>query len=180
MKLWFETHATSVDNERGVASGHLDVGLSEAGRQQAAELGCRYADRQLTAVFTSDLARAIDTAAIAFGERGLSRLADPRLRECDYGSWSGCPVQQMNEARLEFVEQPFPGGESYRDVVRRTGNFLADLDQRSGPVLVIGHRATWYAFEHLLRERDLAMVIAAPWAWQPGWEYSLQAGHKSL
>jgi broad specificity phosphatase PhoE len=37
----FETHATSTDNEAGIATGWLAGELSEAGRRQAAELGQR-------------------------------------------------------------------------------------------------------------------------------------------
>lgn len=173
MKLWFETHSTSVDNERGVASGHLDIPLSEKGRLQAAELGPRYADRSLAFVYTSDLKRASDTGEIAFAGRQLVTLQDPRLRECDYGTWSGCPVKQLDTARADFIEKPFPEGESYRDVVRRTESFLQEIKRGRGPVLVIAHRAPWYALEHLIRGRDLMEVVAAPWIWQPGWEYDV-------
>lgn len=171
MKLWFETHSTSDDNERGVASGHLDVPLSERGRLQAAELGLRYADRALAVVYTSDLKRASDTGEIAFAGRHLEIRQDPRLRECDYGTWSGCPVQKLDSARADFIETPFPEGESYREVVRRMENFLQEM--KSGPVLVIAHRAPWYALEHLVLGRDLAEVVASHWKWQPGWEYDV-------
>jgi broad specificity phosphatase PhoE len=173
VKLYFETHSTSIDNQRGVASGHKDVPLSQAGRRQAAELGPRYADRQLRVVYTSDLERAASTAQIAFPSPDLPKRSDRRLRECDYGSWSGCPVQQMDDARPQFVEAPFPGGESFRDVVRRVESFLQDVRHSEGSVLVIAHRAPWYALEHLLRGRELAEVVKSPWKWQPGWEYEL-------
>lgn len=172
MKLWFETHSTSVDNERGVASGHLDAPLSETGRLQAAALGSRYADRNLRMVYTSDLTRAVSTARIAFPDAALQRVSDPRLRECDYGNWSGCSVEQMNEAKANFVDHPFPGGESFRDAVRRVESFLDDLT-RGAPVLIIAHRAPWYALEHLIGGRDLVQVVSSPWKWQPGWEYEL-------
>lgn len=74
---------------------------------------------------------------------------------------------------MKFVDDAFPGGESFRDVVRRVEAFLKDLANRRGPVLVIAHRAPWYALEHLASGRDLAEVIGAPWTWQPGWEYNL-------
>lgn len=173
MELWFETHSTSQDNERGVASGHLDTPLSESGRVQAVELGRRHAERKFRTIYTSDLKRAVDTAQIAFARTGVHRVSDRRLRECDYGTWSGCSIQQLNEARVKFVDDAFPGGESFRDVVRRVEAFLKDLANRRGPVLVIAHRAPWYALEHLASGRDLAEVIGAPWTWQPGWEYNL-------
>ena len=173
MKLWFETHATSTDNERGLASGYRDAPLSATGRVQAAELGTRYAERALRRVYTSDLERSTSTAQIAFGQTEIERVPDRRLRECDYGSWSGCSVRQMDAGRADFVDQPFPGGESFRDVVCRVESFLHDLAQVEGPVLIIGHRAPWYALEHLINGRDLLQVVSAPWTWQPGWEYEL-------
>jgi broad specificity phosphatase PhoE len=171
--LIFETHSTSTDNERGVASGHLDVPLSDVGRAQAAEMGTRYADTEIAVVYTSDLPRAVATADIAFKNRDIRRVADRRLRECDYGTWSRSPVEQLNGVRLRFIDEPFPGGESYLDAIRRVKAFLGDLRYEPGTVLIVSHRATWYALEHLINGRDLREVIAAPWRWQPGWIYEL-------
>jgi alpha-ribazole phosphatase/probable phosphoglycerate mutase len=173
MKLWYETHSTSTDNERGIMSGHLDVDLSETGRAQAAELGLRYAHRSVRKLYTSDLTRAVSTAQIAFAQTGIPRIADPRLRECDYGEWSGGPTRQAHGTWVNFIDAPFPNGESLRDVVRRIERFLEDLPDE-GPILIIAHRAPWYAFEHLLKGRDLAEVVNSPWFWQPGWEYDLR------
>lgn len=171
-ELYFETHATSDDNERGVASGHQDCALSPRGHEQARELGRRYRDAPLAAVVTSDLRRAIRTAEIAFAGRAVARSQDARLRECDYGDWTGCPTRDLEAVRLRHIRDPFPGGESYEAVVRRVQRFLHDVSAPPGEaVLVIGHRATWYALEHLLAGRPLAAVMAAPWQWQPGWRY---------
>ena len=173
MKLWFETHSTSVDNERGIASGHLDPPLSQLGHMQAAELGVRYAGRRLGIIYTSDLNRAVSTADIAFTGASIRRVRDSRLRECNYGNWSGCPVQALHEAKDTFLEIPFPDGESFHDVVRRIESFLKDVDRGAGDVLVIAHRAPWYALERLLRGRPLSEIVSAQWKWQPGWEYDL-------
>jgi hypothetical protein len=40
-------------------------------------------------------------------------------------------------------------------------------------IVVIGHRATFYALEHLIRGIPLLEVMTAPWRWQPGCSYSL-------
>ena len=58
MTLIFETHATSLDNEAGLASGWFDTDLSAAGESQARALGTRRRDDDLAAVFSSDLSRA--------------------------------------------------------------------------------------------------------------------------
>ena len=64
----FESHATSLDNEAGLASGWFDVALSATGEEQARQLGVRRRDDDLAAVFCSDLIRAFRTAEIAFGD----------------------------------------------------------------------------------------------------------------
>lgn len=89
VELIYETHATSTDNESGIATGWLPGELSEAGRRQARELGERRRDGRVVAVYTSDLRRAVETARIAFEGSGLPVRADPRLRECDYGELNG-------------------------------------------------------------------------------------------
>ena len=94
VEIVFETHAISEDNERGIATGWLPGRLSAAGRRLARELGDRHRDDHLAAVFSSDLARAVETAAIAFSGTGLTVRADPRLRECDYGTLNGEPVER--------------------------------------------------------------------------------------
>ena len=85
IEVVFETHSTTVDNEEGRATGWLPGQLSERGRAQARELGQRRVNDGITAVFTSDLARAAETASAAFGGSALPVLHDWRLRECDYG-----------------------------------------------------------------------------------------------
>jgi alpha-ribazole phosphatase/probable phosphoglycerate mutase len=174
----YETHSISEDNERGIATGWLDGRLSERGRQLAAALGERRRHDGIAAVFTSDLGRAVETAAIAFAGADLSPVKDARLRECNYGEWNGMPVARLEAERLRHIDEPFPGGESYRQVVARMAALLADLarDWDGARVLLIGHAATRYALDHLLSGVPLEEVIGAPFAWREGWEYTLPAG----
>src|SRR5205814_3948072 len=145
--------------------------LSERGRGLARELGVRRRDDGLAAVFTSDLARAVETAAIAFGGSPLPIRADPRLRECDYGELNGAPAAKL-APRSRFIALPYPGGESYRDVVERVRGFVGDLVGFEGRrVLVIGHSATRWALDQLLAGSALEDLVDAPFDWQPGWLY---------
>ena len=75
---------------------------------------------------------------------------------------------------------PFPDGESYDQVARRVSTTLAAIaHDYVGPVLIVGHRATFYALEHLVRGVPLRTTIEAAWAWQPGWEYELPCGFRA-
>jgi broad specificity phosphatase PhoE len=171
----FETHATSLDNEAGLASGWFDVGLSPAGERQARDLGERRRHDDLACVYCSDLTRAVRTADIAFGDRGpeLPIVRDPRLRECDYGALTRHPAPAIEARRASHIAEPFPGGESYEQCVMRVSAWLAEARAAylGRTILVIGHRATFYALEHLLRGLSLEQAINAPWSWCPGWTY---------
>lgn len=176
MRLVYETHSTSTDNELGVASGHNDPDLSATGERQAAELGQRRAGDDIAVVYCSDSLRARRTAAIAFGESGVPITTDARLRECNFGEMNGAPVERVQAVREAHVSEPFPSGESYADVVLRVRSFLdyAYSQHAAETVLVIAHRAPHHAFEHLLNGRDLAEVVAADWEWRPGWAYEVR------
>jgi broad specificity phosphatase PhoE len=82
--------------------GHADPGLNENGRRQAEELAARLADVELAAVYSSDLARALETAEVIARAKGVDVVADPRLREIDVGEWSGLTTDE--------IERDFPTG----------------------------------------------------------------------
>lgn len=174
--LIFETHATTVDNEMGLASGWHDVQLSTLGEEQAREIGLRHRESGLSAVFCSDLQRSWRSAEIAFAGQRIPIVRDARLRECDFGALTRRPVDEIDVLRSMTIATPFPGGESYEDVARRVGKFLAEVsrDRQDQKLLVIGHRATFYAFEHLLRGVPLKQAVEAQWRWQPGWIYKVR------
>ncbi len=172
----FETHATTVDNEAGRASGHKDVQLSPLGEEQAREMGKRYKREEFDAVFCSDLARCYRTAEIAFAGRDVRIIKDGRLRECDYGDLTGSPSEVIEKERPRRIHEPFPGGESYEQAVERMKRFLGGLlaGYNGKQILVIGHRATQYAFMHLIDGAPLEEAVTAPWQWQPGWVHCLK------
>ncbi len=171
----FETHSTSVDNERGIATGWNEGELSATGREQAALLGERRRDDGIALVVSSDLRRAVQTAEIAFTASSIAVRHDRRLRECDYGEWNGMPRARLEAERLQRIDLPFPGGESWRAAVQRHGEFLRELAARRDltRVLLIGHVATRWALDHLLNGRPLEQLAVEPFAWQEGWEYAL-------
>jgi broad specificity phosphatase PhoE len=181
LTLIFETHATSLDNEAGLASGWFDVDLSPAGEEQARMLGERRRHDRLSAVFCSDLLRSFRTAEIAFGDRSLRVIRDARLRECDYGDLTRHPTSEIEDVRVHHLAHPFPNGESYQQVVDRMSEWLSEVrrDYNADSVLVIGHRATVYSLEHLVNQVSLHDAVTLPWKWQPGWTYHLGASPSS-
>jgi len=172
----FEAHGTTVDNEAKRASGHNDCPLSALGEEQARELGKRYKNEELAAIFCSDLARSYRTAEIAFAGRDVRIIQDARLRECDYGDLTGSPSEIIEQERPRRVHEPFPNGESYEQAAARMKSFLNSLfpEYHGKQILVIGHRATQYGLMHWVDVIPLFESVEAPWSWQPGWVYCLK------
>lgn len=176
--LIYETHSTTTDNEAGIATGWLPGRLSELGRKQARELGERHRGEEISAVFTSDLARAVETAEIAFGQSGIPIHHDARLRECSYGEMNGMPVARLASERAHHIDEPFPGGQSYRQVVDQTREFLSEIAANwdGQRVIVIAHSANRWALDCLLKGTRLEELADAPFDWQPGWRYEIPSG----
>jgi broad specificity phosphatase PhoE len=174
----YETHAWSEDNDRGIATGWLDGRLSERGRRLAEELGQRRRHNGISVVFSSDLGRVVETADIAFVGTDIPVITDDRLRECNYGQLNGMAVLRLEAERMQHLDDPYPSGESYRQVVGRVASFLADLARTwdGARVLIIGHAATRWALDHLLTGVALERLVSTPFDWREGWSYALPSG----
>jgi 2,3-bisphosphoglycerate-dependent phosphoglycerate mutase len=96
------------------------------------------------------------------------------LRETNYGDMNGTPVAGFEGRRREFVDTPYPGGESWRDAVVRLQDFLEWLGREHDGkrVVVIGHGAQRFGFMHLREGQRLEDLVDADFGWQEGWEYS--------
>jgi 2,3-bisphosphoglycerate-dependent phosphoglycerate mutase len=175
VRIVYETHSTSEDNEQGIATGWLGGTLSIRGRQQANDLGNRRREDGIDLVIASDLNRAIETAHIAFRDSGIPTLVDWRLRECNYGAMNGMPRAQLDRERASRIDVPFPEGESWRGAVERVGSCLDEVAGSHGGerVLLIGHVATRWALDLRVRGVSLEQLVEEPFAWQEGWEYVL-------
>jgi broad specificity phosphatase PhoE len=174
-KITYFVHGTTTDNEAGLATGWLPGELSDVGVQQARKLGEQAANQHFDVVFCSDLKRAIDSAKLGFGDK-YTICQDSRLRECNYGQKEGQPVAQFKLKMTEYIEKPFPKGESYQDVEKRLSRFVDFLRQNySGKhIAIVAHQAPQLALDVLPKGKTWE-PIAEDWrhtkAWQPGWDY---------
>ena len=177
VEIVYETHSTTTDNEAGIATGWLPGRLSDLGCRQARELGERRPGDGFAAVFTSDLHRAVQTARTAFPDGRPPIHQDIRLRECNYGDLNGHPLSLIAAQRARHIDEPFPGGQSYRQVATATRAFLHDLaiGWNGSRILVIAHSANRWALDHLLTGTPLEDLLQAPPTWRPGWHYTLSA-----
>src|SRR5581483_4473440 len=142
-------HAESDWNGRGMYQGRLDDSqLSPLGMRQAEALRDRLANRELTAVYSSPLRRALQTARIVAGVDG-SVITRRELLDMDHGAWSGRSREEVAETWPELHRQwqtepaavRMPGGESLLEVRARALSFLAYARQEhaDGQVVVITH-----------------------------------------
>lgn len=133
-------HGQTDWNEGGRWQGVTDTHLSALGRAQGAQLA-EYLTREepkptpITAVYSSDLMRAADTAKFLAVRLGLPIHLDPRWRELNMGSFQGLTyieigqrypleVREMETGDLDFL---FPNGETRRSMQTRTHGALRDI-----------------------------------------------------
>ena len=138
----------TVDNEQGRATGWLPGELSEQGRIQARQLGRRRTGDHITAVFSSDLVRAAQTALVAFGRSANPVLHDWRLRQCDYGQRNGMPAAELHASRREYLPGRGKLAAGHNPASAASSAICHCWDGQR--VLVIGHVATRWGLDHFL------------------------------
>lgn len=179
VKITYFVHGTTTDNEKDLATGWQDGKLSQSGKKQAVELGEIVSGKRFDVVFCSDLKRAVDSAELGFGKK-YKIIKDKRLRECDYGTFTGKPAEEFKNNLEDFIDKPFPKGESYKDAEKRLVSFVEFLkkDYDGKHIAIVAHQAPQLALDVLLRKRTWKQAIEEDWrkrkAWKPGWEYEVK------
>ncbi len=144
MKLLLVRHGESEWNAAGRLQGQADPPLSKLGRRQAAHVAARLVDEGVDAIVSSDLERAVDTAAALAGSVGLEVARREDLREVDLGSWTGISRTEVERDapelwrrwRIEGIEG-WDGGEKYADaMVRISGAISALAAEHEGQTVV--------------------------------------------
>ncbi len=137
VRLWLVRHGETEWNAQRRFQSRTDLPLNETGRRQAARLAARLQGTAFTEVWSSDLARAVETARLAWGRP----LRDVRLREIDLGDlegrrWSDLDPE-IQEALARFEGFVAPGGESYDQFRARVLSWVEERE--SGDHLVVTH-----------------------------------------
>lgn len=130
--LFLVRHGETVWHGENRYAGSSDVALTEVGRAQAARLAHWAARAELTAIATSDLTRARDTAAPAAAVTGLVPVVDADLREQHFGAGEGRTLRELGEDPAAGADRfaddpwanPFPDAE---DPAHAADRFLAAL-----------------------------------------------------
>lgn len=125
--LFLMRHGAIEHPEAGRFIGQADVALGRDGRLQAEAWQDEFKSIEFTAVWSSDLSRAAETAAIVFAGHAAGVRISRELREIHLGRWEGVPRRRVRDERPELWQargrdlagfRP-PGGESFRDLQQR-------------------------------------------------------------
>ena len=144
----------------------MNLGLSDVGRRQAECAAEFFASRPLTAVYSSPLLRAQETAGLIAARHALSVHTIDELIEVDVGQWEGrawVEIEQTEpEAYQRFMADPgahgYAGGESFLDVQRRVAPAMAEVlaANDGGRILVVAHNIVNRAYLASLLNLPLA------------------------
>ena len=71
-------------------------------------------------------------------------------------------------------ESPKPAqGMTSDTLLKRVAEWLNEVTSQWSQLLVIGHRATHFALDHLILGIPLAQAVCGDFVWQPGWTYDI-------
>src|SRR5581483_4405887 len=138
-------------NADGRLQGQTDRPLSDFGRGQARQLADELATEEVEAIYSSDLARARETAEIVGERLGLTVELDPDLREKDWGTWEG--LTALERDRVEFVGE---STEEHQERILRALRRISERHPGERRVLVVTHGGS------MRRVQTAAMGMALP------------------
>ncbi|NTW03138.1 MAG: histidine phosphatase family protein [Oscillochloris sp.] len=153
MRLILVRHGETPWNVTLQYQGHVNVPLNQRGRDQARYTAERLARLGANALYTSDIARAAETAEIIAKPLGLKPIPLPELREIDVGKWEGLTPEELYrrypDHMAEFERDPARtvrlGGESYTQLQARALIALDHIYQahKHGDIIVaVSHGGT--------------------------------------
>lgn len=142
-KIFLTRHGETIENQKGVFMGHLPGRLSKNGRLQAKKLASRLKDEKFDCIFSSDLARASDTAReVARFHKNTKIIFTPGLRERALGELEGRKKSDLgldNKLAAGVIETKT--GEPRIDMFCRAKDFVESLhsDYFGKSILVVAH-----------------------------------------
>ena len=153
MRLILVRHGETPWNVTLQYQGQANVPLNERGREQALRAAARLTRYGVTRLYSSDLARAWQTAEVIGTTIGLTPVAIPELREIDVGQWEGLTPEElyrrfpdhMAEYRRDPARTVRLGGESYAQLQARALIALQQIQDQHQPgdiVAAVSHGGT--------------------------------------
>ena len=159
--LFFIRHGETEWNRKLIYQGQTDIDLNETGYNQARLLSKRLADKKIDRIYTSDLKRAANTAAIVAEPHAKKLIKEKDLREISFGNWEGMNFEEIqekdsekyNEWRQDPISVSPPGGETFLGFQKRVISVIDKIkDLHTGEkVAIVAHGGTIRAYlAHIL------------------------------
>ena len=169
MRIWFVRHGETEWNRTKRYQGHSDIPLNENGRRQAQETASLLAKETLSAIYASDLKRAVETAEAIAQTHELRVQQKPELRELHFGLWEGLRYEQIMEKWADelslMYEHPekgcAPEGEGFSELAKRAWPALQairEAHQEEEAIAVVAHGGTIRVLLCLLQEKSLQQL----------------------
>ncbi|MFA4998461.1 MAG: class I tRNA ligase family protein [Candidatus Paceibacterota bacterium] len=147
--------------------------LTKKGEEQIREVALKLKNKKIDFIFSSDLLRMKQTAAIIGKELGVDPIFDKRLREVDVGILNGKPIEKAGlfwdtKAELspaEYYQKRFEiapkNGENYVDIEKRMYGFLAETDKKykNKNILIVGHQRAITLLEKIVYGQDMKELV---------------------
>lgn len=148
--LW--RHGRTLYNASTRLQGQVDIPLDEVGQWQVEQAAADLLRRvRPTRIVSSDLSRAVATAARLADLAGLPVDTDPRLRERSFGEWEGLSLPEIERRWPEEYQvwrsgnDPVrAGAESREDVAARAAEAITELAEPMSSdetLVIVGHGA---------------------------------------
>lgn len=150
MQIILVRHGATDWNLQGRCQGSSDRHLSEVGVRQAEQIAERLRCEELTAVYSSGLLRARQTAEHISRPHGLPIIIEDAVRELDHGDLEGLTFNEIKSSygdflvrwRSEPAEICVPGGERLADVAERAWDGLNRIARQHGEaerIVIVSH-----------------------------------------
>ncbi len=145
-------------------------GLTEAGRAQVEATAKELAGEGIDLIYASPIRRTRETAEIISAATGASITYDERLRETDFGVWSGRSADDFwkrypdPSSRLDGNDED--GLEGFRAMRSRLGEFLREvLNENIGKkIVLVSHGDPTEQLHGILTKEDIGTTISG---WYP-------------
>lgn len=147
-QVYVVRHGETDWNREGRFGGRTDIPLNRVGTAQAAALGRRLGP-ECTAVYSSPLRRAVQTAETIAAVGGLPVQCLDGLMDMAYGEWDGRTMAEMTE------HSP--------DLARRWSTRPHDTELPGGETLEQVHQRSWEVFQGVvkdLKEADSVVMVS--------------------
>ena len=148
-RIFLARHGQSTANLEQRISGQIDFPLSEKGRNQALWLCDVLQHESLSAIYSSSLSRAVETARPTADSHGLEIRALDALKEIHFGILQARAIDEMDvaascmwqERSLAKQAYQIPNGEAFTEFENRINKCLGNiLENLSGTALIVAHR----------------------------------------